>query len=61
MSNILYEKSLNYEVLFCWKNHLMVIMEIKAVLPLSLADFRILNKTVGENTLPNSGQLKEEF
>lgn len=48
--NILYEKSLNYsEFLFCWKTHRIVIMEIKAVLPLSLADFRILNKTVGEN------------
>lgn len=37
----------------------MVIMEIKAVLPLSLADFRILNKIVGENTQPDSDQLKE--
>lgn len=34
----------------------MIVMEIKAVLPLFLAEFRILNKTH-----PHLGQLKSEL
>lgn len=47
----------NSEVLWAFffsKTHLMIIMEIKAVL--SLAEFRILNKTH-----PDLGQLKSEL
>jgi len=56
----LFETILNYSgLLFCQKTHLMVLMEIKAVLPLYPTEFRILNKTVVENSHPDLGQLKQ--